>query len=113
MEKKSIEDLIGNKIIRFKKVHDYWQLFTDKATLNIYTNYKLTTIKNATDQNHKAIISDPKFEGATITKAYITDQHFCLELDKKDIFEISILEKDYVGPEAVELIFESGTIIVF
>jgi hypothetical protein len=41
MKKKTIQDLVGSEIIKFLRVHDYWQIFFDTTIINVYNSPRL------------------------------------------------------------------------
>jgi hypothetical protein len=103
----SILNICNTKIKEVKKTFDYWQLYTDEFTLNIYNPVKLFTTQEYSTNlediiNHLIVNIDVK-----------DGEFFILELDNNKRIYVSLKYDDFVGPEAIEIWFKTGEIIVF
>ena len=105
---KSIFDLVGTTIQKVEKVEDYFQLIMDTEIMNIFnpvTCYSSNEI-NKTDLSNaiKKKVVNIEYEARAFLKIKLEDETF---------IEISLLEEDYTGPEAISLYYGSGEVIVF
>ena len=111
MMQKTIQDIVGAKIQSFRDVYDYWQIITDKGTINIYNPFKYHTL-----QGHHFEIKEVKEDlvNAIVTNvAFMTRKYLQLELNHEKILETSLAEEAYTGPEAISIQYNTGEIIVF
>jgi hypothetical protein len=106
---KTINDLVGAIVLNIIEVHDYIQIVTNKFGINIYNPFKLY-IKD--DENSVKIQKRDLINTIITSIEFRSEEYFCIEMDNKKILETSLLEKDYSGPEAFDIHFISGEIIV-
>ena len=105
-----MKDIIGAKILSLDEIYDYWQIVTDKGTINIYNPSKYFISKenylgiNEVDDIVNAIVKNILYESMN---------YFKIELNNGRIFETSLLKGDYTGPEAISIHYKTGEIIVF
>ena len=109
---KTVQDMVGAKIQSFEEVCDYWQIVTDKGTINIYNPSKYCTpqgnhleMKDVKEEDLiNAIVTNVTFEPAKYLK---------FELNHEKILKTSLEEEAYTGPEAVSIHYNTGETIVF
>jgi hypothetical protein len=109
--KKSLLDLVGAKVQNFEEVLDYWQLVTDKGTINIYNPAKFLTSQG----NHIEMkeVAQLNFTNIIIKNVYLEiEKIFRLEFSDEKVLETSLEDKDYYGPEAISIHYNSGETIV-
>ena len=106
---KTINDLIGAKVQDFLMVHDYVQVITDLAEINIFNPFKCL-IKN---EDISVDIQGKELINSAITRMeYQEDIYLRILYDDKKILEISLSAEDYCGLEAFDIHFNTGEVIV-
>ena len=97
-------------ITEIKRVHDYWQIYTDKGGINI--NNPIVYIKfNKRYELTNSIID--AIIGKKIVRVKVKEFKFIsLVMENKGELIISLLDDDYSCPEAMEIYLNSGEIIV-
>ena len=108
---KSLKDMVGGDITNIISVEGYWQLKTNKFLVTIYNPLKYLTIKNELlDIN---MTDTEMFINSVITKVvYKERSQLILELENNRKLYILLRDNDYVGPEALSILYNSGEIIV-
>jgi len=104
-----MNELRNAKILRIQKVHDYWQIFTDKGIVNCYNPaiYRTTTGDSLDLEHWRDIVN------RVVTNILIIEEKaLCFVLDNESSIEISLAPGDYFGPEAFEISLDSGVTIV-
>jgi len=99
-----IKNIKNLKIIDIKNIHDYLQLILESnIIINIFNNYTFKNDNNNIDNFlFKKILSVNKKIDSII-----------INFPQEEYIEISLLDKDYNGPEAFEIIDKSeGKIII-
>jgi len=88
-----LQILVGSIIQMVEIIHDYLQLtFTDGTILNIYNKYQY---------DGESVLT---FEGKKLISAIETDIKIILDIEDGGKIEVGLLDEDYNGPEAMELI---------
>jgi len=109
---KTIQDIVGAEIKSVEEVFDYWQIVTDKGTINMYNPYKFFIPEGNNSEMMEAKAANLK--NAIVTKViFEKDQHLKLELNHQKVLVISLAEQDYTGPEAISIHYSTGEIIIF
>ena len=92
-------------------IQDYWVLKTNNAVINIYnpfTAYESVGMLNISERNLDALI------GCKIHREKINEsKEYTLFLENEYMIVISLRDEDYVGPEVLEIVFNSGKTVVF
>jgi hypothetical protein len=91
--------MINSEIKDIIKVHDYWQIITDKVIINIYNPY---IISNKIGENLKQPYEDLiniKIKNIT----YKDNVEYCIELFDGYCIKILLDNDSYVGSEALEI----------
>jgi hypothetical protein len=110
---KTIQDMVGAKIQTFKKVFDYWQIVSDKGIINIYNPSKYFALPQENYFEMKEV-KERDLVNAIITNViFETGKYLKLELNYEKVIETSLIEGDYMGPEAISISYNTGEIIVF
>ncbi len=94
---------------KIEKVEDYYQIYIETAVINVYNPMEIY------DLNENVILKKEwhKINKRRILKIYYNESSFMkIELDNQNIIFISLLDDDYSSPEAIEVNFNSGKIIV-
>lgn len=92
-----------------QRVHDYWQITTDKYSLSIYNPVVLKNYNN--EQVHLdlySLINKPIVDCVLNEGEYIV-----LFLNEGYKLFISLRGEDYLGPEAIQIKMHSGKVIIF
>lgn len=105
---KSIFNLVGTTIQKVDRVEDYFQLIMDTEIMNIFNP---VTSYTSNDINNIELINAIKKKIVNIE--YETRMFLKIKLEDDTYIEISFLEEDYTGPEAINVYFGSGEVIVF
>lgn len=105
--KKTIFNLIGDKIQSVRINSDYIQLITESAIININNPITIYALDGGSEKGFKDIIRKE------ITNIEYNSKFFILLELEKIGFKISLLDEDYTGPEAGSLNYFSGEIIIF
>ena len=105
---KSIFNLVGTTIQKIDKVEDYFQLIMDTEIMNIFNP---VTCYSSNDINKIELSNAIKKKIVNIE--YETRMFIKIKLEDETYIEISLLEEDYTGPEAINLYYGSGEMIVF
>jgi hypothetical protein len=93
-------------ITNVELVHDYFQIVSTKFILNIYNPFHVK-YNNITTNNHEMLL------GKIIKTVELTEKKaLVLELKDNIFICISLADYDYLGPEAVQITFNTGEIIV-
>ncbi|MBC7750344.1 MAG: hypothetical protein H7Z73_01310 [Candidatus Saccharibacteria bacterium] len=95
-----LDQLIGMKVEAVEPIFDYWHITLSKAFICVY---------------NKLSFSHPKTElyNAAIEEVVIQEEKLLeLNLSGGRIIKISLLPEDYCGPEAFEVRFFNGLIVV-
>lgn len=99
---KSSQHLIGQRIERIQKIHDYLQIFfAGGAILNILNAHTIT------DEH------DPELAGYEITAAQEDEKTITLLMSPRGKIQIGLQNSDYQGPEAMMFLRESKPTIVW
>ena len=105
------QKLIGSKIQRFVQVYDYWQLITDKGSINIYNPFKFYYCNgNRIDQTREKM--ENLLDEVIINVFFETKVYIRFVLNNKVEIYVSLLDDDYTGPEAVSIRFNTGELFV-
>lgn len=107
----AINELRNTSILKVQKVHDYWQIHTDKGRINIYNPATYhTTLGKSFDLEH--IHSDDIINRIIINVFIENERYLCFKLDNESAIIISLADNDYSGPEAFCIYLNTGVIIV-
>ena len=108
---KAIKNLVGTRILGIQWIYDYWQIITDTCGINVYNPVKYYMSTNQYHELSEIKIGD--IIGHTITEEENKKSCYMrFKLDTGATIEISLADKDYNGPEAVNINFDSGEIYV-
>lgn len=105
---KNIFDIIGDTIRKIKCVEDYHQIFINRGIINIYNPFKLYKNNVIVDENLIYKVSNVKIADVQ----YVEEQFLKIILENEYGIKISLLNEDYCTPEAINIYFASGEIIV-
>ncbi|WP_375105175.1 hypothetical protein ACDZ28_15980 [Paenibacillus sp. RS8] len=93
-------------ITNVEQVHDYFQINSTKFILNIYNSFHVKC-NNITSNNNELLL------GKVIKTAELTEEKaLVLELKDNILIHISLAADDYLGPEAVQIKFSTGEVIL-
>lgn len=92
-----LEKLIGAEITGINHIYDYWQILTDKGTVNIYGNV-----------NPEIFNSIINCKITTIQ--YDNENYLCFDLDNNKTVIISLYSPDDI-PEYFSIYLDTGEII--
>ncbi len=106
-----LSNLKNTKIIGIQQVHDYWQIITEKAGINIYNPVKFYTTDNNGYDLWQLQIKD--ILNHIIVEIAMEDQKYIgFILDNQISITVSLADNDYNGPEAFDIHLDTGEIIV-
>ena len=89
----ALQILVGLIIKKVQVVQDYCQLiFDDNTILNIYNKYQY---------DGSSVLA---LEGKKLVSVIETNNNVVLDFDDNGNLTVSLLDEDYNGPEAIELI---------
>ncbi|MCM1506687.1 MAG: hypothetical protein NC177_06085 [Ruminococcus flavefaciens] len=91
-----LEKLIGAEITGINRTHDYWQILTDKGTINIYGHVSSETFHSAVN--------------CTISGVQYNEDYLRFDLDNKQSVMISLDSPDGL-PEYFSVYLNTGEII--
>lgn len=109
---KTINDIIGAKINSIVEVYDYWQVITNKGTINIYNPSKYIT-PQGNEFKLKEVEKQDLVSSIVTNVEFDAEKYLKIEMDHMKTIEISLLVEDYCGPEAISVHFSTGEILVF
>lgn len=109
--KKIIQDLVGSKTKSFKGVFDYWQLVTDIGIINIYNPFNCFFSKGY-DTKLKEVNRKDLLNTVIVNIDFQTKEYFNFILENNIKLEVSLLDDDYTGPEAISIHYNTGELIV-
>ena len=94
--------LVGKHIERTERIHDYFQVFfVDSSILNIFNKHSIIDALDA------------RLTGYEIAKTEQDKETITLVLLPEGTIRVGLRESDYLGPEAMEYISESGSCVVW
>lgn len=97
--------LLLKKVSRAEHVHDYVQLqFDDGTILNIFNRYSLTPAER--DDIARLV-------GTTVSAAELIERSERLRFSDGTLLRIGMMDSDYNGPEAIEVIDHDGRRVVW
>jgi hypothetical protein len=97
--------LVGRKIVRAEKVHDYLQLWFDNgALLNIFN---LFTVSNGLAEGYSLLIE------CEISSVGVSDEAVEFAFMDGKCLHVGMADSDYQGPEAMEYVGVNGERIVW
>lgn len=102
--------LLDAIILDVEFICDYCQLFTSMGMVNIY-NPILCELEGKV-VNIKDVFNDYIFQHQIVTEKYVSREYYEIYLDDKCKIVVSLLEKDYISPEAVSIHFNDGKIMI-
>ncbi|MFC4766977.1 hypothetical protein [Effusibacillus consociatus] len=113
---KSINDIINCKISKVQRVFtngtfDFWDILTDKCSIGIYnpvTYGKTVDKQEQLDDHNKDRLLNHVIKNVVIKNG----QCLIFELDSSEIIHISLREADFKTPEAAEIHFQTGEIMI-
>jgi len=107
---KVLQDLINEKITGIQKIHDYWILITDECGINIYNTVKFFFHNDYCELPNLQLNS--VLDHVIVGVSYKEADYLNIELENKSCINISLKEKDYIGPEAASIHFSTGETLV-
>jgi hypothetical protein len=93
-------DLVGATVTGIARIHDYVQLEFDVAVLNLFNPLI------------EPVPSEQQAKGLRVVSIVIIDDHYLsVQLEEHEV-KMSLQPEDFHGPEAAEICFRTGEIIV-
>ena len=108
---KTINELKNKRITGIQRICDYWQIITDECKVSIYNPVKYCMQSSGSIELRNIRIKDI-IEHTIIDVIYKEFDYLKIELENKNTILISLLEKDYLGPEAACIHFCTGQLLV-
>jgi len=94
--------LVGQKIDRIEKVHDYWMVSFTEATLCIFNKCDISI-------RHSNLTGESFFQ---VEDVCVDDKHILIIISPESYIDISLDDSAYFGPESFSLKFKDGASII-